>query len=253
MARDQSFSVADIRAMELAAARAWPAGRIVTLDGWQVRLSGGGTRRGNSVLPLSFNGLDPETAITAVEAHFRAQKTRAYFQVVSIAEPPDLDARLAARGYTYEEPCQLLAKPLGPGQMPVDVEVTVAPTTDWLSVYTEPLDAVRRAAAPAVLASVPDARAFLLLRRDGQPVSTALAVVAPDGVAMVECVATRQTTRRSGGARIIMDSLEAWSFEQGARVAALQVVDSNVAARALYGRRGYHEVGHYHYRWRDVV
>lgn len=103
-----------------------------------------------------------------------------------------------------------------------------------------------------MLAQVPTRRAFLLIRDQGQPVSSALAVVSPDGIAIVECVATRQIMRRSGGARRVMDALEAWSVQNGATMAALQVVTANAAAVMLYRRRGYAEAGRYHYRWKDV-
>jgi GNAT superfamily N-acetyltransferase len=248
-----TFTLAETRAMERAAARAWPPLHVVEIDGWQVRLSGGGSRRANSLLPLAFTGTDPERAIATVEDLYRAEGMATYVQVSAIAEPRDLDARLARRGYALEEPCLLLAKRLGPSTtgMPTGVELSDAPSPDWLSVYGEPLDAARRAAAPAVLARVPAERSFFLLRDGPRPVATALGVLSPDGIAVVECVATRAAARRSGRARRIMDALEAWAVDRGAWCAALQVVAANAPARALYERRGYAEAGRYHYRWRD--
>jgi ribosomal protein S18 acetylase RimI-like enzyme len=249
----KSFSLLQVLAMEQAAARAWPASRLQSVDGWRVRLSGGGSRRANSVLPLEFNGDDPEHAIDRVERLYHGERLRCYFQVSSIARPDDLDQRLAVRGYAFEEPCLLMAKRLVPSSMPVNVVVTDVPTADWLSVYTEPLDAPRKAAVPAVLENVPHPRGFLLLREGGRPISSALSVVSPDGIAVIECVATMSSERRSGGAKRIMDALECWSFDHGAKIAALQVVESNVAACLLYQRRGYAVVGGYHYRYKDVL
>jgi GNAT superfamily N-acetyltransferase len=248
------FTKHEVRAMEQAAARAWPARRIVDVAGWQVRLSGGGARRANSVLPLAFDAAaDPDAAITQVERLYDQQRTRTYFQVSSIASPQMLDALLATRGYVYEEPCLLLAKRLTALGMPRAVTIAEDPSQDWLDVYTEPLDPVRRAAAPEVLANVPRKRAFFLARHDGEPVSSALAVLSPDGIAIVECVATRSTGRRRGSARIVMDALEAWAKAAGAHTAALQVVDGNEPARGLYAKRGYLEAGRYHYRFRELA
>jgi N-acetylglutamate synthase len=249
---DAAFTRDDVIAMERAAARAWPPRRIERVAGWQVRLSGGGTRRANSVLPLDYDRSPLDDAIDHVEALYCTQKTRCYFQVSSCAGPAHLDAQLAARGYTHEEPCVLMARRLSAAAVPPSVEVTPEPTADWLSVYTELLDDVRRKAAPATLASVPAKRAFFLVRQDDRPVTCALAVIAPDGVAVVECVATLATQRRLGSAGVVMEALEAWSEAAGARTAALQVVAGNTAARALYERRGYRQVGTYHYRWKDV-
>ena len=244
------FSRAQVVAMERAAARAWPALETADVEGWAWRCSGGGTRRANSVLPLAFSGASLDAAIDGVEARYGAKGLKAYFQVSSIAEPPGLDARLAARGYTYEEPCLLLAKPLTATPMPAGVDILREASADWFAIYAEQIDAVRRAAVPATLARVPEPRAFLLFRRDGAPLATALGVVSPDGVALVECVATRANGRRTGAAQIVMDALECWAPAQGATVAALQVVEGNTQARALYARRGYVEAGRYHYRWK---
>ncbi len=248
----QGFSSEQIRQMEQAAARAWPARRIVTVDGWQVRLSGGGARRANSVLPLIYHGTDVSRAVDAVEALYRADGTRSYVQVSSIAEPADLDDHLAARGYTYEEPSLLMAKRLAPCAMPPSVTSSDTPSPAWLDIYTEPLEAARKAAAPTVLAAVPHRRTFLQYSKDQTPCTSALCVVSDDGIALVECVATKATMRRTGGAGIMMDAVESWAVDQRATVMALQVTGSNTAARALYEQRGYTVVGRYHYRYKDV-
>lgn len=247
-----TFTYDDVLAMEQAAAAAWPATRIADVDGWKVRLSGGGSRRANSVLPLVFEGGDVERAIDATEHLYRADKVRSYFQVSSISRPVDLDARLAARGYTYEEPCLLMAKRLRPSPMPEGIDCASDPSPAWLSVYTEPLEPVRKAAAPAVLAVVPKPRQFFLLSRHCEPLTSALSVRSGTGVALVECVATATAGRRKGGAQIIMDAVESWSHANGAKFCALQVVEGNSAARTLYERRGYVTAGRYHYRWKNV-
>lgn len=247
-----TFAYEDVLAMEQAAAAAWPASRAVDVDGWKVRLSGGGSRRANSVLPLAFHGSDLDRAIDAVEALYRADGVRSYFQVSSISRPTDLDERLAARGYTYEEPCLLLAKRLSPITTPAEIECASEPSPAWLSVYTELLEPVRKAAAPGVLSVVPKPRQFFLLSRGGEPLTSALSVRSGTGVALIECVATASAGRRKGGAQVIMDAVEAWSLANGATFCALQVVEGNSAARALYERRGYVEAGRYHYRWKNV-
>ena len=247
-----NLAEAEVLALELAAARAWPAAEIVEISEWKWRFSGGGSRRANSVLPLAFNGANIDAAIEDVEARYRERGNRAYFQVSSIAAPADLDVRLAARGYTYEEPCLLMAKRLGGTSIPTGVLIATEPTSRWLSIYTELLDPTRRAAAPATLRLVPEPCAYFLAHSDGEPVATALGV-ASGKIALVECVATRSDRRRSGAARLVMQALEAWSLVQGASIIGLQVVEGNVAGRALYASLGYGEVGRYHYRWRDLA
>jgi GNAT superfamily N-acetyltransferase len=238
--------------MEQAAARAWPSVETRDVEGWLWRSSRGGSRRANSVLPLVFTGRDVDAAIDRVEALYAAQRLPAYFQVSSISEPEGLDARLEKRGYTYEEPVLLMAKPLDAAEIPATIEIAPDPTSDWLAVYGSTLEPVRRAMAPETLTRVPSQRAFLLVRRESLPLASALCVVSPDNIAIVECVATEQSRRRTGAAREVMDALEAWAASVGATTVALQVVETNAPARALYAARGYTPVGRYHYRWRAV-
>lgn len=247
-----TFTRTDVLRIERAAAHAWPPARSEDIDGWTWRGSGGGTRRANSVLPLSFHGASPDAAIDRVEALYRAQGTRSCFQVVSIAEPADLDRRLADRGYTLEEPCLLLARRTNPIAMPAGVRAVDEPAADWMSVYTGVISPDRARDAPRLLAQVPRPRRFFTAVDGGEAIATALAVLSPDGVAVVECVATRADRRRSGGGRRVMDALEAWARSAGAGICALQVVESNWPARGLYEGRGYARIGGYHYRWRDV-
>ena len=250
------FNQSLVLAIERAAARAWPALDDIDVDGWTWRCSGGGSRRANSVLPLAFNGGSVASSIAEIEALYRERGLRSCVQVSSIAQPTDLDAQLANRGYVLEEPVLLLAKYLPPAlaqDMPPTVEIAADPSPDWLAIYTATVDGVeRRAAAPATLARVPGERGFLTAWRAGLALASALGVLSPDGIAIVECVATDVPSRRTGAAAEVMTGLETWAALNGATVAALQVVESNVAARALYTARGYTLASRYHYRWREV-
>ena len=242
------MSRGEIERLERAAARAWPAERTATIDGWIVRHSGGGSRRANSVLPLAFAGRDVDVAIDQAEAHYRGCGLPAYFQVSEIAAPDDLDARLAARGYTLEEPTLLMSKALAAVPMPGAVELRAAVEPAWLAIYGADLTPDRRAGAPAVLARVPMPRQFFLARNTGgEAVATALGVVV-DGVTIVECVATDPATRRQGHGRHVMQALEGWAAITGSKTVALQVVVRNSGARALYEGLGYRAASRYHYR-----
>jgi N-acetylglutamate synthase len=259
-APDEKHPRLAVLALEEAVAQAGPPAETARSNGWLWRWSGGGTRRGNSVLPLRFDGSDLDQAISSVEARYRERGLDSYFLVSSIAEPPELDARLAAQGYVFEEQCCLLSRHLGargagtagPITAPaIAIEALPVPTPAWLNVYTAGLDPARVATTPGILARVPANRAFLLACSSGEPIATALGVVV-DGVLVIECVATRADRRRSGAARAIMDAVEAWGLEEGAHTAALQVVAANSAARRLYEGRGYYQVATYHYRKRAL-
>ena len=241
-------------AIERAAVAAWPALATADIDGWLWRYSGGGSQRANSVSPLAFRGADAEAAIVEVEARYRTRGAGAMFQICDVNAPSDLDDRLQRRGYRLQEPCTALAKSISadaPAELDAEIEIGDAPGEAWLSVYLAGITPSRRGLAPMILARVPQPRAFLLLRDQGQPTATALGVVA-EGVAVAECVATLSSRRRIGAASRIMQALEAWGARQGATMAALQAVAANAPAQALYAKLAYRCVGSYHYRVLDL-
>ena len=243
---------AALLAIERAAVKAWPAEETADIDGWIWRCTGGGSMRANSVSALGFAGRDVDAAIAEVEWRYRARRMPVIFQMSSERMPSDLDDRLKVCGYRLREPCTTLAKTVDRSlKLDASFEIADTPGKEWLSVYLAGINPDRRKIAPTILARVPGPKAFVLARRDGVPVSTALGVI--DGsVVIAECVSTRTDRRRSGGASEVMEGLEAWGAQQGATVIGLQAVAANAAAQALYERLGYARVGTHHYRILDA-
>jgi GNAT superfamily N-acetyltransferase len=237
--------------IERAAVAAWPSLETADIDGWLWRHAGGGSQRANSVSPLTFSGKDLSGAIAEVERRYLARGAPAMFQICDVNAPADLDDHLTQRGYRLQEPCTCLAKAIAPAEAPAEVEIAASASEPWLSVYLAGVSESRRGVAPAILARVPAPRAFLLLRRDGRPMSAALGVVA-EGVVIAECVATCAEFRQQGGSSLVMAALEAWGARQGATIAALQAVTANAPAQALYAKLDYAKVGSYHYRVLDT-
>jgi GNAT superfamily N-acetyltransferase len=238
----------ELLAIEQAAVRAWPAAETAVMDGWLWRYSGGVSGRANSVSPLAYDGADIEASIDAVEARYRARAMPARFQVgARFSAPHDLDARLAARGYTTYDEVTTLAKPVGATAMPSDVRTLDTPDAGWMEVYLSNITPDRRPPAPAILDRVPRERKFLACVRDGVTLATALGV-RTGRIVIAECIGTRADLRRSGAASAVMRGLEAWAREENATTLALQVVAANAPAQALYRGLGYTDRNRYHYR-----
>ena len=227
-----------MRAMERAHVKAWPATTTALVQGWLWRCSGGGSQRANSVSTVDFDGGDPDAALDAIEARYRAQGLPPRVQTFDLTLPTDLPDRLSARGYRETEATLTLFKRPEAVAEPTDVERSEAPTEDWLSVYLSAITENRRRVNVGILARAPGPRAFFTVRRDGVAISSALCVTG-FGCAVVECVATAAGARRQGGAERAMRALESWARGQGVDWIGLQVVATNTAARALYDRLGY--------------
>ncbi len=243
-----TFAPGDRRALEEAAARAWPPHESIPLDGWVLRLSGGGSQRANSVLTLRWTGSDVDAAIDSAEAAYRARGLKPIFQIVDVSVPADLDARLLARGYTTVDRTLLMTRRVDPPAAPVHpVTCHADATPEWLDIYLAVLTPDRRATAPAIIAALPDPKAFFVARRDGIAFAVGLGMAEPPWCG-VECMATAPNARKSGGARSVLAALEAWAAGQGATTLWLQVLETNAPARALYDSLGFTTVGAYWYR-----
>ena len=234
--------------LEETAARAWPHRREAVIDGWRVRLSGGGSKRANSVQTLRWSGADAEAAIDQAEGLYRADCQPAIFQVVDISRPDDLDARLERRGYQVVDRTLLMTRRVAGGGVSSGVAMRFdSPPSSWFDVYLSTVTPDRRATAPAIVAGLPDPKCFFVADFDMTASAVGLGV-AEGRYAGVECMATLAEARRSGGARRVMRELEDWAAEQGAKTLWLQVVEANTPARRLYESLGFEAQGMYWYR-----
>jgi GNAT superfamily N-acetyltransferase len=235
--------------IERAAVRAWPASETRDVDGWLWRYSGGGSQRANSVSALHYRGHDVERTIDAIEQLYGERGAPVRFQVgFPLSQPEDLDQRLAARGYVIHDPVTTLVKPVVMVELPAHVTLSEAPSEDWLAVYLSNVTPDRRPFAADILARVPAPCVFAEARRDGTAIATALGVLSEDAI-IAECVGTSAAARRQGAASAVMQALECWGTQQGARTIGLQAVTTNAPAQGLYVALGYSAAGTYHYRY----
>ena len=243
----------DLRRVERASFFAWPALESANVDGWVWRSSGGGYGRSNSTFTLDYDGTDLAASITKVEQYYQYRGRRARFRISEVSEPPELKAALQARGYQIETGALIMAKATQVRRPDLTgVEWSPLPSPNWLRVYLGVIDEPRRRSAPDILALVPQPLAYFSCRQRGITLSCGLATT-EDGIATLECIASREETRRRGGARAILGGIETWAHEQGAHTLHLQVSADNVGAIELYRKFGFEQVGRYDYWVSDAV
>jgi GNAT superfamily N-acetyltransferase len=221
--------------------RAWPATETARIDGWLWRWSGGASQRANSVSTVDFTGADMAAALDKAEARYRAKHAPAQFHTYDLGEPPGLPEVLEARGYGAGETTVTMLATASPGPLPADVTLSADPPAEWLEVYMAAITESRQVVNREILRRIPDPRGFFSVWRDGRVISTALGIV-DRGHAVAECVATRADSRGQRGAEAAMRALMAWAVSLGAHTIALQVVDDNRPAMALYHRLGFVQV-----------
>jgi ribosomal protein S18 acetylase RimI-like enzyme len=237
-----------------AEAAVWPPREVHDVDGWQVGLSGGFTRRANSVLALD-EPRDVRSAVEEVEKVYARAGQPAVFRVCAQSEPWDLDEILAARGYREVAPTLVMVRSdLDPVAAPFDspgLELTVsdAPDEDWLSRWLDVKSSapVDHGVAAALVTGCP---ALYLTARDGYgPVGVIRAALVDDWVAL-SCLAVDARARRRGIGRALTRAALHEAVQRGARRAFLQVEESNEAAIEMYSDLRFTPAERYHYRQR---
>ncbi|WP_238558920.1 GNAT family N-acetyltransferase [Rhodococcus rhodnii] len=247
----------EIRALEVAAAQAWPGLESTWVDGWLARYGSGITGRANSATPLGMPGeLAPLTGDTLARLDaWYAERGLPLRLLV-----PDRLSPGAPGWQPEEEPVVVLAADLDLVPLPTSHTTTVLPEPDasWLSLFDRRgADDDLRALLTATLGRGPriGELAFVRIGDGPSPLAIARAAVttAPDGRVWVglQSVAVAPEHRRRGVGTLVCGEALRWGRERGATHAYLQVTEGNAAARAMYSAMGFTE--HHRYRYHRRV
>lgn len=239
-----------IRTIEIAATRAWPATEAEGRDGWLRHTPAVPRSRNNPALPPLVPGASAD--IAAVEAWYARRGGPAQIQVTRLAWHDDLDATLAARGWTIAHGADVLAGTtaavLGAGPPP-DGGVVLAdrPDARWLAAW-----ATCEGRDPASLcrARARDLRRGRAARhlRDRRRRNRRRRADPRPGHRRVFCMATHPDHRRRGAAGRVLRALAADAAARGSDTLYLQVDSRNTIAGALYARHGFTRSHGYRFR-----
>ncbi|MUL44507.1 GNAT family N-acetyltransferase [Mycobacterium sp. CBMA293] len=218
-----------IRAVEHAAALAWPGTEHQWLDGWLLRAAGGAGKDANSAVPLLFSS--DLTALSAIAQWYAARGLPPWLALPERLLPVRADG---------VDPHRVLTAALT-----VDLDVTLPSLPDdrWLQISG-------RDVPVEVLSAVIDGDVGFATVADAA-VGRVAVTTAPDGTkwAGLSEVTVRSDRRRKGHGRAVCDVLLAWAAARGATHAYAQVPDDNAAANGLAESMGFR----LHHRARYVL
>ncbi len=243
----------EIRRLEALGAEAWPASEVQHLDGWQLGLSVGVSRRANSLLPLGpLTGRGLDDAIDEVEWRYASHGLTPCFKMTGAALPAELGAALDRRRYSIEQHSQVLTADAAAVAAQEDgshgVHMLDAPEAHWAATCWPPGgDGNEAAGRFAIAKRLPEPRVFALAELGGAAGGAGLAVAQGDW-ACLAAINVLPDFRRRGLAKAIVTALAAWAVEREVRRLYLQVKVSNAPARRLYDQLGFHFAYAYHYR-----
>jgi N-acetylglutamate synthase len=217
-----------IRAVEHAAALAWPGTQQQWIEGWLLR-AGGPTKRTNSAVPLLFSS--DLTALPAIADWYAALGLEPW---VALPE------RLLPIRAVGVEPNRVLTIALSGGS---DAALPSHPDDQWLRIHGADVPA-------EVLSAVVDGEvAFATV--DDVAIGRVAVTTAPGGRvwAGLSDVVVLESERRRGLGRAVCAEMLAWAAGRGATHAYVRVPDDNTAAIALAESMGFR----LHHRSRYVL
>ena len=239
---------------EDAGLNAWPALTEVFYDGWLIRLTGGDSRRTNSVSVIAPPREKLDAKLAFCERIYQAHQLPLVFRVRSL-DTPALERHLEQEGFVAHDETLTLFLDLGSAKTDNGFEgfgIEAKPSPQWLAAHqnVSGYSQAQRQLRERQLELIALPRAFVAIKDAGQIVSLAYGVV-HERIMSVQSVATDPARRQQGFSRAALLGLFAWGVALGARGACLQVLANNAPALGLYRSLGFdRELYRYHYRQR---
>jgi hypothetical protein len=215
---DAPVRTSQIRALEHAAALAWPGVEQLWLDGWLLRAGHGVTSRANSAVPL-----DVSATSAAIPALVDWYTRRGLTPRLAIAD------RLLRVPGVGEQANAVLVRDVSTAGPAASVRLSARPDDAWLRLYSRevPID---------VLTAVVDGELAFGMHSE-LAVARASVTDAPDGSRWVGLSALRVADQGAG--RALCEALLAWGAARGATRGYVRVLDDDHAAAGLADSLGF--------------
>jgi N-acetylglutamate synthase len=217
---DAPVRTSQIRALEHAAAFAWPGVEHQWLDGWLLRAGHGLTYRANSAVPLDISA-GPASIPAIVDWYTR----RGLTPRLAIA---DRLLRLPGAG---EQTNRMLVRDVCTADPDPQVRLSARPDEAWLRYY-------RREVPVDVLTAVVDGELTFGMHTD-VAVARASVTDAPDGTRWVGLSAVQVNEQQPSAGRALCEALLAWGADRGATRGYLRILDADHAAADLAHSLGF--------------
>ena len=256
MTADTSRTLPDIalvRDLEERLFNAWPALQTIYIDGWLLRMADGHTKRSNAASPLFPSNLPGEELIRHVRTLYRKAGIEPMVRITPLASP-GIDEAFAGAGWSIYDETHVMTAPLAErikltGSTEASVVLSEEPSQAWVEGAAEAYEFAdwQREVLGRIVANIRVETAFATVYVGRQAVGYGLGVADRGYIGLYDLAVTPAARGTGAGSRMIT-SLMHWGRSHGAHTAYLQVRDTNLKARALYGRLGFSPVYGYHCR-----
>ncbi|MHC9880476.1 N-acetylglutamate synthase, CG3035 family [Corynebacterium diphtheriae] len=224
---------ADIRAIEVATAKAFPGIEHTWCGQWLLRAGDGVTERSNSAAPLGPQALFTPVPYEEIKEFYRRHNLPALILVPERIAPaiPDEGPEIIVMTHPLDNVSEI---------DDVHAEFLDQPDDDWLELYHFRGKALPRHALELLRTTIDGRMCFGRLKRDGKTVAITRGTIT-DGYLGYSAVEVAPEYRRQGLATELGAAMLAWGKAHGAHTAYLQVIENNAAGIGLYHKLGFVE------------
>lgn len=229
------------------------------MDGWLVRANPGKAKRARCINAVAAGRQPLDIKLAQAAAWLEEQRLPLVLRITPFTQPPELEAQLAARGWTLLDDTRVMVLQPMPALLPTLTPAPLPAGTRWQALtaadYAEAVGALRGSppaqrsahAERLQLCPVPYQGRAIVREADGAVLACGQWAREADLVGLYD-VFTHPDHRGQGLARTLCERLLIESAQQGASTAYLQLEADNLAAGQLYRRIGFVEGYAYHYR-----
>jgi ribosomal protein S18 acetylase RimI-like enzyme len=245
-----------IRKFEELSNNAWPALQTMHYDGWTLRFANGVTKRSNSVNMLYPSTLNPDEKIDFCEQLYESQNITPCFKITGIADPADIDQRLAHRGYYIHSAISFQTRDIsGITSVPQgDIDLATDLNPSWIDdfIRMNEFDPSRKNTYTGIMQQLLLPKCLVTLSRNHQTIGVGLGVLEGKHIGLFDLVVDKNH-RNAGLGRLIVENILHWGKKQGASTAYLQVLTNNTPALSLYKKLEFTEIYQYWYRMKPSI
>lgn len=224
---------ADIRAIEVATAKAFPGIEHTWCGQWLLRAGDGVTERSNSAAPLGPQALFTPVPYEEIKEFYRRHNLPALILVPERIAPaiPGDGPEIIVMTHPLDSVAEIGS---------LHAEFLDQPDDDWLELYHFRGKALPRHALELLRTTIDGRMCFGRLKRDGKTVAITRGTIT-DSYLGYSAVEVAPEYRRQGLATELGTAMLAWGKAHGAHTAYLQVIESNAAGIGLYHKLGFVE------------
>ncbi len=238
-----------VKGIEEAALNAWPAVKQMAYDGWTIRVTGGPSKRVNSVNVLAPSHLPLTQKVRFCEGLYGREGLPLIFRLPEPLTPSALYDGLEMLGFHMFDPTLVLGREIGEAEeLEQGLELRHMSQIDWLAARAWMMDVPLTALGyhAEILSLILPENTLLCLFENGLPAACGMGVVQGKFLGYFS-IFTRESARQQGYARAVMAALTRWGRERGAAFGYLQVEGDNEPAKGMYENLGFERLYGYTY------